>query len=133
MPDDLESVMLPDPSLTDARMATYLVTEDSLDDAVGHIADYFGADTARWAVRLRFPTEVRYLKRRDLTRLLTTSNKGFGQGGYAILPGRLASGQARQYEFRCPVDSCPDSPVFLFTFDKSPVCTVHDVALELVK
>jgi hypothetical protein len=133
MPDHLKSVMLPDPSLTDTPMATYLVTEDSLDDAVGHIADYFGADTTRWAVRLRFPTEVCYLKRRDLTRVLTTLTKGFGQGGYATLPGRLASGQAKQYEFRCPVDGCPDSPVFLFTFDQPPVCTVHDVALELVK
>jgi hypothetical protein len=133
MPDDLKSMILPDPSLADARMATYLVTEDSLEDAFGHIADYFGANTTRWAVRLRFPTEVRYLKRGDLTRVLTTLNKGFGQGGYSTLPGRPVSGQARQYEFRCPVDGCSDSPVFLFTFDKPPVCKVHDVALELVK
>jgi hypothetical protein len=131
--DNLKSVMVPDPSLTHTPMATYLVTEDSIDQAVGHIVDYFGASAGRSVVRLRFPAEVRYLKRADLTSVLATLSKGFGEGGYSTLPGLPASGQVRQYEFRCPVKGCPDSPVFLFTFNKSPVCKVHGVALKLVK
>ncbi len=134
MPGSLKSVTFLDASLADTPMATYLLTDEtSLDHVAGHNIDYFGADRERHTVRLRFPTEVRYLARHDLYPLLDTLGKGFGQGGYGTVPGYPVPGQAREYEFRCPVDSCPDSPVFMLAFDEPPVCPLHGATLDLVQ
>jgi hypothetical protein len=134
VPSNLRSAAFPDASLADSPMATYVVTDEtSLDHAAVHIIEYFGADRERQTVRLRFPTEVRYLARHNLYPLLETLEKGFGQGGYSTVPGYPVPGQAREYEFRCLADSCPDSPVFMLAFDEPPVCPRHGAILELVQ
>jgi hypothetical protein len=134
MPSDLNSAAFPDPSLDDVAMATFaLADESSADQVIGHIVDYLGADRERRIVRLRFGDEIRYLSRSDLYAFLDTSVKGFGQGGYAGLPGYQVPGQTSGYEFRCPVEGCPDSPVFILAFEEPPVCLRHRVPLTLVQ
>lgn len=134
MLSDLKSAAFPDTSLDDVHMPTFVVEDEaSADQVIGHIADYLGADRERHTVRLRFGDEIRYLRRNDLYPFLNTAAKGFGQGGYAGLPGYQGPGQASSYEFRCPVDDCPDSPVFILAFEEPPVCQRHRVPLELVQ
>lgn len=134
MPSDLKSAAFPDPSMDDVPMATFAVADESgADQLVGHIADYLGADRGRRMVRLRFGDEIRYLRRADLYSFLDTAAKGFGQGGYAGLPGYPLAGEASDYEFRCPVDGCPDSPVFILAFEEPPICYRHRVSLALVQ
>jgi hypothetical protein len=134
MPSDLKSAAFIDAGLDDVNMATFAVTsETAADQVIGHIVDYLGADRERHLVRLRFSDETRYVRRSDLYAFLDTSAKGFGQGGYASLPGYQIPGETSDYEFRCPVDGCPDSPVFILSFDEPPICTRHRVPLELVR
>jgi hypothetical protein len=135
MHEDLRAVTFEEASLDEVPLATFVVP--GLDAAVtlviGRVADYFGADPARELIRLRFGGGARYLRRRDMYGLLGSSpTKGFGDGGYASLPGYSVPGQAAEFEFRCPVDGCPDSPVFLFAFDGAPRCDRHHQPLELV-
>ena len=134
MDKDLKSAAFTDATLNEDRMATFDVADEArAEDVIGHIADYLGADRDRSLVRLRFGSEVRYLRRTDLYAFLDTAAKGFGEGGYAGLPGYQVPGEASDYEFRCPVDDCPDSPVFLLAFTEAPSCPRHHVPLELVR
>jgi hypothetical protein len=131
--NELRSMTQPDAGLDDVPMPTYVLTsDDDADQAVGVLVDYFGADRARHTVRLRFEDETRYLRRKDLYAAFSGSDKGLGGGGYAQLPGYETPGSAAEFEFRCPHDGCPDSPVFVLTFDDPPVCPRHHVDLELV-
>ena len=112
-------------------MPTFVLDGENA-EAVGLIADRFGADPALDVVRLRIGREVRYLRRQALYGLLATESKGFGQGGRAALPGRPGPGQATEYTFRCPVPDCPDSPVTMLAFSDPPECLRHGAQLELV-
>jgi hypothetical protein len=132
--DDLKSITRIDADLESVRMPTYVLADD--DDAgaaVGAIIDRFGADRAQETVRLRFTDETRYLSRRDLYAAFTDSDKGFGSGGQAQLPGYPAPRGAREYQFRCPHNGCPDSPVFVLSFTEPPVCPRHHLVCELVR
>jgi hypothetical protein len=147
----LEAASFADPSQDDTSMPTFVIGDDAT-GAVGLIADQFGAAPSLRLVRLRFGGETRYLSREGLYGLLATETKGFGQGGRATLPGLPARGtrgfgqggragipglpvpgQESDYEFRCPVAGCPDSPVFLLAFSETPACFRHHVALVLVR
>jgi len=133
MLDELRSLASPDADLGDVQMPTYVVTSDAdAEQVVGVIVDYFGADRARHTVRLRFQDETCYLWRRDLYAAFRDSNKSFGGGGQAQLPGFTIPGRAHEYEFRCPHDGCPDSPVFVLAFADPPMCPRHHVDLEFV-
>jgi hypothetical protein len=133
MHTDLKAATAPDAGLDDERMTTYVVTDETdPDDLLGRVVDYFGADRERRNVRLLFGEEARYLERTTVYAFLATSSKGLGQGGYGLLPGYSAPHQAREYEFQCPIDGCPDSPVFVLAFDEPPTCRLHHTALELV-
>jgi hypothetical protein len=133
MPQDpLEEASFADASLDDIAMPTFVIGDEHA-GAVGLIADRFGAEPALDVARLRFSHETRYLKREALYGLLTTGTKGFGQGARAVLPGLPVPGQAAEYEFRCPVAGCPDSPVFMLAFSDVPECLRHHVTLELVR
>jgi hypothetical protein len=127
----LEAVSLADASLDDIAMPTFVITDDAA--AVWLIAARFGADPSLEVARLRFGRETRYLKRQALYGLLITGAKGFGQGGRAALPGLPGPGQQTEYEFRCPVPGCPDSPVSMLAFSETPGCLRHHVPLELVR
>jgi hypothetical protein len=142
MHDELKAAAFQEASLDEARLPTFVVPDDVDPGAaaaaatgaalvLGQLADYFGADRGRQLVRLRFSDGVRYLRRSDIYPFLGTSRKGFGDSGHAALPGYSAPGQATDYEFRCPVDGCPDSPVFILAFDEVPLCYRHRVRLEL--
>jgi len=134
MPSDLKSAAFQDASLDDVDMATFPVTDETgADQVIGAIVDYLGADRERRIVRLRFADGTRYLRRGDLYAFLDTSAKGFGHGGYAGLPGYQVPGETSDYEFRCPVHGCPDSPVFVLSFDEPPTCPRHLVPLEFVR
>jgi len=130
--DPLEAASFADASLDDIGMPTFVIGNDAT-GAVGLIADQFGAAPSLRVARLRFGREARYLRREGLYELLATGTKGFGQGGRATLPGLPVPGQETDYEFRCPVAGCPDSPVFLLAFSETPACFRHHVALELVR
>ncbi len=130
----LESATFADANLDDTRMPTFVFTGDA-GLMAGLVADRFGADPSIEVVRLRFggeAREARYLTREALYGLLTTGTKGFGLGSRATLPGLPVPGQATDFEFRCPVAGCPDSPVFLLAFSEIPACFRHGVPLELV-
>jgi hypothetical protein len=130
--DPLEAASFEDADLDGIAMPTFVIGDDAT-GTVWLIADRFGADSSLGVARLRFGREVRYLKREALYGLLTTGTKGFGQGGRAVLPGLPVPGQLTDYEFRCPVAGCPDSPVFLIAFSEIPECFRHRVPLELVQ
>jgi hypothetical protein len=135
MHEDLRAATFEEAGLDGTPLATFVVpgTDAATALVIGRVADYFGADPARELIRLRFGDGSRYLRRGDVYELLGSSpSKGFGDGGYAALPGFSVPGQATEYEFRCPVDGCPDSPVFLFAFDGAPQCYRHHQPLELV-
>jgi hypothetical protein len=141
MHDELKAAAFQDASLDEVRLPTFVVPDEAVPQAaaatgaalvLGQLADYFGADRDRQLVRLRFGDGVRYLRRGDIYSFLGTTRKGFGDSGRAALPGYSAPGQATEYEFRCPVDGCPDSPVFVLAFDEVPHCYRHRVPLELV-
>ena len=141
MHDELKAAAFEDASLDEVRLPTFVVPDEAGPQAapaigaelvLGQLADYFGADRARQLVRLRFGDDVRYLRRGDIYFFFGTLSKGLGDSGRAALPGYPAPGQATEYEFRCPVDDCPDSPVFVLAFDEVPRCYRHQVALELV-
>jgi hypothetical protein len=129
--DPLEALSTEDPRLDDLVMPTFVLDGGNA-EAVGLLADRFGADPALDVVRLRLGREVRYLRRQALYGLLATESKGFGQGGRAALPGRPGPGQAAEYTFRCPVPGCPDSPVTMLAFSDPPDCLRHRVRLDLV-
>lgn len=133
MAKDLKSAAFTDAALGKVQMATFSVGDKvQAEDVIGPIADYLGADRDRHLVRLRFGDDVRYLRRTDVYKFVDTAAKGFGQGGYAGLPGHRAPGAAEDYQFRCPVEGCPDSPVFLLAFTEAPTCPHHHVPLDLV-
>ncbi len=141
MHDDLKAAAFEDPSLDEVRLPTFVVPDQAGPEAaaagaaliLGQLADYFGADRDRQLVRLRFGDGVRYLRRGGIYSFLGPSGKGLGDSGHAALPGYSAPGQATEYEFRCPVDGCPDSPVFILAFDEAPLCYRHRVPLELAQ
>jgi hypothetical protein len=142
MHDELKAAAFEDASLDEVRLPTFVVPGETGPEAtaapagslvLGQLADYFGADRDRQLVRLRFGDDVRYLRRGDIYAFFGTSRKGFGDSGRAALPGYSAPGQATEYEFRCPVDGCPDSPVFMLAFDQVPLCYRHRVPLELAR
>lgn len=142
MHDELKAAAFEDASLDEVRLPTFVVPVEAGPEAaaapgaalvLGQLADYFGADRDRQLVRLRFGDGVRYLRRGDIYSFFSTSSKGFGDSGRAALPGYSLPGQATEYEFRCPVDGCPDSPVFMLAFDEVPLCYRHRVPLELVR
>lgn len=141
MHDELKAAAFEDASLDEVRLPTFVVPDEARPEAaaatgaasvLAQLADYFGADRDRHLVRLRFGDGVRYLRRGDIYSFFGTTRKGFGDSGRATLPGYSAPDQATEYEFRCPVDGCPDSPVFILTFDQVPHCYRHRVPLELV-
>ncbi len=141
MYDELRAAAFEDASLDKVRLPTFVVPGEVDPQAaaatraalvLGQLADHFGADLSRQLVRLRFGDGVRYLRRSDIYSFLGTTRKGFGDSGHAALPGYSAPGQASEYQFRCPVDGCPDSPVFVLAFDEVPHCRLHRVPLELV-
>jgi hypothetical protein len=124
MHDELKAAAFEDASLEEVRLPTFVVPDEAGPSAaalvLGRLADYFGADRDRQLVRLRFGDGVRYLRRGDIYSFLGTTRKGFGDSGRAALPGYPAPGQATDYEFRCPVGGCPDSPVFVLAVDQVP-------------
>jgi hypothetical protein len=141
MHDELKAAAFEDASLDEVQLPTFVVPPEAGPHAaattgavlvLGQLADYFGTDRDRQLVRLRFGDGVRYLRRSDIYSFLGTTRKGFGDSGRAALPGYSAPGQAAEYEFRCPVGGCPDSPVFVLAFDEVPHCYRHRVPLELV-
>lgn len=142
MHEELKAAAFEEASLDQARLPTFVVPDEAGQAAgtasgaaalLGRLADYFGADRDRQLVRLRFGDGVRYLRRGDIYPFLSTWQKGFGDSGRAALPGYPSPGQVTEYEFRCPVDGCPDSPVFILAFDEVPHCYRHQVSLELVR
>jgi hypothetical protein len=130
--DSLEAVSSADASLDDIAMPTFVITDDAA-AAVWLIAARFGADPSLEVARLRFGHQTRYLKRQALYGLLITGPKGFGQGTRAALPGLPGPGQQTEYEFRCPVPGCPESPVSMLAFSEPPECLRHHVPLEFVR
>jgi hypothetical protein len=133
MNKDLKSAAFADAALGTVRMATFSVSDKAqAEDVIGPIADYLGADRDRHLVRLRFGDDVRYLRRADVYKFVDTAAKGFGEGGYASPPGHHALDETGDYQFRCPVDGCPDSPVFMLAFTEAPACPRHHVPLDLV-
>jgi hypothetical protein len=130
--DPLEAASFADTHLDDIAMTTFIVGDDPA-GTVGLVADRFGAESSLSIARLRFGRETRYLRREALYSLLATGIKGFGQGGRAALPGLGVPGQLTEYEFRCPVAGCPDSPVFMLAFSEAPECFRHQVSLELTR
>lgn len=142
MHDELKAAAFEDASLQDVRLPTFVVPGEAGPQAaaapgaalvLGQLADFFGADRGRQLVRLRSGDSVRYLRRADIYPFLGTTRKGFGDSGRAALPGYPAPGAATDYEFRCPVEGCPDSPVFVLAFDEAPRCYRHRVPLELAR
>jgi hypothetical protein len=133
MHEELRSATFEEAGLDEAPLATFVVpgTDAATAQVIAGCAGYFGADPERETVRLRFSDGPRYLDRAGMHRLLGVAEKGFGDGGYGALPGYSVPGQATEFEFRCPVAGCPDSPVFLFAFDGAPACARHHVPLEL--
>lgn len=130
--DYLRSTSISDPQLDEVPVPTYVViTDDQASFAIDRIAEYFGADPTRCTVRLRFGDEDRYLHRDALLIAYGGGTKAFGAGGGMQLPGYHA--HTAEYEFRCPVPGCPDSPIFLLTFAESPTCRRHHTALELAQ
>lgn len=140
--DELKAAAFEDASLDEARLPTFVVPGETGAEAptataaellLSQLAGYFGADRDRRLVRLRFDDGVRYLRRGDIYSFLSTARKGLGDSGYATLPGYSLPGQATEYEFRCPVQGCPESPVFILAFDEAPLCYRHQVSLELAQ
>jgi hypothetical protein len=130
--DPLEAASFQDADLDDVAMPTFVIGDDAA-GTVWLIAGRFGVQPSLSVARLRFGHVVRYLKREALYGLLATGTKGFGQGGRMVLPGLPVPGQLTEYEFRCPVAGCPDSPVFLLAFSEIPECFRHRVPLGLAR
>jgi hypothetical protein len=128
------------PELDPVQLPTFTVSSDEeAAAAIDRIVTYFGEDPTRAVVRLVLhEQDVRYLEREDVDVYLLeeSDDKGLGDSWHASLPGYspLAGDpdSSMEYEFRCPVAGCPDSPVFVMTFTEPPVCRVHGQTLELV-
>jgi hypothetical protein len=133
MHEELRAATFQEAALDQTPLPTFVVPgpDAAAGLVIGGLADYFGADPERELCRLRFSDGLRYLARASLYQLVGGGTKSFGDGGYAALPGYSGPGQATEFEFHCPVPDCPDSPVFLFAFEVTPLCYRHRVPLEL--
>lgn len=133
MLDDLTVAASPSPELDTREMPTFTAsTETEAEWLVGRVIDHFGADRNRTVVRVLLnDNRIRYLKRSDLDVFLGAGDKAFGGSAYAGVPGYPLPGSAPEYEFRCPRDGCPYSPLFLLTFTEPPTCRLHGTVLQL--
>jgi hypothetical protein len=116
------------------QLPTFVVSSDEeAAAAIDHIITYFGEDPARTAVRLVLEhQEVRYLEPEDMDSYLLAEDdyKGYGESAHATVPGLSTPGSSQEYQFRCPVADCPDSPLFVLTFTEPPKCRIHGKTLE---
>jgi hypothetical protein len=96
------------------------------DEDVPGLVAWFGEDRARDAVRLVVRgQDVGGLERSDVYSMLGDRSMGFGDAARTILPG--ASTAWRTLELRCPEPGCPESPVYVLSYDRArpPRCRVH--------
>lgn len=98
------------------------------DEDVSALFAYFGADRDRRAVRLVIrDVDVGYLERRDVLKLFAPRVLGWGDSDRSSLPGHLPPTAWRLQQVECPVADCPDSRLFVASYDESqpPHCRVH--------
>ena len=130
MDKDLKSAAFTDAALGKVQMATFSVGDKvQAEDVIGPIADYLGADRDRhWSVSDSAMTSATC---GGPTFISSSTPQPRASARAAMRPARLParSGDSGT-TVPCPVDGCPDSPVFILAFDEPPVSTGIDVPLH---
>jgi hypothetical protein len=96
------------------------------DAEVAAVVAWFGDDRSRRAVHVVTGEEdLGYLLRADVYELMSARWMGSGDAARAILPGTSTSWRTLTAE--CPEPGCPESPVYLVSYNRArpPTCRLH--------
>lgn len=105
-------------------------TGEPADEVVRALAEYFGEDDDRTAVRLVVAgTPAGYLQRAHLYSFAGTLQRGFGSSDVFFTMGQ---GRSTLRTARCPVDGS-EFMVSRFDPDDPPTCPDHNEPLELLE